>query len=675
MNILKVGNKMITVLVTSVGGGVGQSILDSLSFYPETYKIVGLDIEEYVYASSQCDSFVQAPRIAEPNYIDFLLESCILYGVDILIPGNDMELLLLSEKKYLFSDVGVEVIVSPSRIIELSRDKFEWFCEFGDILPIVPTCRATDYLNDPSSFNDIVYPLIAKPAGGSASENVYIAHSLDDLKALDLRDHILQSYLFPCENDRDYEAIKRSVEKGVLIQKSELSLQLVFDSNSNLKGYFASINRLKSGVPVDIEIVNNALISDIVNKVVIVLSRESVIGPVNLQGRITDQGIYFFEMNLRFTGITGNRAFLGFNEVKYIVDHFTHSPAILGDPSLVSSRAGRRQYSCRAIPIDVTKNTKTILIVGGTSWAARNFISSCAKSEPLSNINWVISSRDLNKCQSYYLDMLSDDVFSNIIFINSDYNSLLSVMPQIDVLINFAFPLATAEPKEFFEALELTNDIVDILKIVCVNKVINISSQSVYPRGRELPLNENVSPCPETLYSLSKLNQEFSFKSVRRFNNSSHILNLRIGRLIGGRTSIPKSQLPFKLLDYMLGSCSSENSFTILASNGISFLDVDHFCGFLQSVITDDKSKFSSGEDSIFNLASYNTNMNQFYTAVKNAIVMKGLSYREPIICNDSPSDYLWIDYSKASEYYENLMVLDETVINSIDLYLSGDIE
>jgi hypothetical protein len=85
---------MIRVLVTSVGGGVGQSIVDSLSLLNEMYYIVGLDISEHVYSRSQCNEFKLSKKIIEPDYLQFLLDMCVDSKIDILIPGNDAELVL-----------------------------------------------------------------------------------------------------------------------------------------------------------------------------------------------------------------------------------------------------------------------------------------------------------------------------------------------------------------------------------------------------------------------------------------------------------------------------------------------------------------------------------------------------------------------------------------------------
>ncbi len=109
---------MINVLITSVGGGVGQSVVDSISHLKSDYYIVGLDLSDKIYAKNQCDKFVISPRINQPNYIDFLISICEEYSIDILIPGHDGELELLSRNVEAFNSKGVAVVVSRLCLLE-----------------------------------------------------------------------------------------------------------------------------------------------------------------------------------------------------------------------------------------------------------------------------------------------------------------------------------------------------------------------------------------------------------------------------------------------------------------------------------------------------------------------------------------------------------------------------
>ena len=96
---------MVTVLVTAVGGGVGQSVVDCLSEKPDQFMIIGCDSGPNLYALSQCDLFLELPHSSAPEYISTLLDICKRNYVDFLIPGHDKELWLISKNKHFFEDV------------------------------------------------------------------------------------------------------------------------------------------------------------------------------------------------------------------------------------------------------------------------------------------------------------------------------------------------------------------------------------------------------------------------------------------------------------------------------------------------------------------------------------------------------------------------------------------
>src|SRR5205085_689933 len=66
------GLSMTRVLVTGVGGGVGQSILKSLSDSP--YAVVGADAEPLAAGLYAVPKAYRIPYAAAPDYVDRLIE-------------------------------------------------------------------------------------------------------------------------------------------------------------------------------------------------------------------------------------------------------------------------------------------------------------------------------------------------------------------------------------------------------------------------------------------------------------------------------------------------------------------------------------------------------------------------------------------------------------------------
>src|SRR5690606_28978389 len=134
-----------------------------------------------------------------------------------------------------FREKDIEVIVSEPKIIAVSRDKQDWYNFFAPLgCKIVPTISVKDFLERP---DENTLPAIVKPSGGSASQGIYIVNDLSELEGLN-GDDIIQPYLFPETTDENYQSIYKAVKTGKFLQKSEISIQLVFSKNSKLSGIF-----------------------------------------------------------------------------------------------------------------------------------------------------------------------------------------------------------------------------------------------------------------------------------------------------------------------------------------------------------------------------------------------------------------------------------------------------
>lgn len=200
--------------------------------------------------------------------------------------------------------------------------------------------------------------------------------------------HIIQELALPHDRDPNREYCLRMISKGVNPQVAEVSIQYVFDRSDNVIGRMASYNKLNNGIPIEIlPIEDDAMWTD-VEKLLPALVELGARGPVNLQGRITNKGIKIFEINARFTGITGLRAALGFNEVEACIRHWlTDEP--MYDLKINQGKAGIRQTADKVIAIDQNeevakiskglngihlKTKKTLLVTGSTGSIGRRLV-------------------------------------------------------------------------------------------------------------------------------------------------------------------------------------------------------------------------------------------------------------------------------------------------------------
>jgi len=300
----------VTAVVTSVGGGVGQSIIKGLNLSMERrgdidYKIVGTDADEFASGLYRTDVGYLVPRADEEGYVKKIIDIIQEEDADILIPGHDSELPKIAKNRHRIESKGdVEVLISPEKTVKIGSDKLETFRflkENGFETPLTALPKEMDKVIENRGF-----PVVIKPRTGSASAGLFIATDRDDLKdALSRsKDAIIQEYLVP-ENwgaDLDKSDLRRQID--------EYSTEVIVSKEGRVVNSLSNWRKMENGVPSVAKIRPYNEIRKVCEKIAQSLD---VVGPVNFQARVTESGPTFFEINTRFSGSTAVRCAAGFN--------------------------------------------------------------------------------------------------------------------------------------------------------------------------------------------------------------------------------------------------------------------------------------------------------------------------------------------------------------------------
>ena len=117
----------ITVLVTGSGAPGIRGTLYSLknNFDGRNIKTIGTDIKDNVIGKFLCDKFYQINKPSSPEYLEQLLSICKNENVDVLLPQNTSELLVLSQTKKEFESIGTNVAISDEESITVANDKYK----------------------------------------------------------------------------------------------------------------------------------------------------------------------------------------------------------------------------------------------------------------------------------------------------------------------------------------------------------------------------------------------------------------------------------------------------------------------------------------------------------------------------------------------------------------------
>jgi carbamoylphosphate synthase large subunit len=317
----------VNILVTAVGGGVGQAILRALKKSSLHYKVVGTDINPWAAGLYCCDQGYLVPAAGHESYGAKILEICAEERVNVVIPGSDPELPWLAELAPKLLEAGIISIVGSKQSVQICRDKQKAYSFFSSKnLPFIKTLR----LNSDADFRSLLasdFPLVVKPFNGSASQDVHVVFNMRELEKLrgdKNKDFIIQEYLIP----KGWNLVKGRISqgdvknRGRLVQIDEISIQVLLTERGAPVASFTSLNSLKDGVPITIEPQKGMEAEEIARQMAKALGEVGLKGPCNFQCKLTAKGPQFFEVNPRFTGITAVRARFGFNEVEALIRLF-----------------------------------------------------------------------------------------------------------------------------------------------------------------------------------------------------------------------------------------------------------------------------------------------------------------------------------------------------------------
>ena len=292
---------MITLLITGVGGPLGQALIKAGQASSIPCRLIGTDCSPLSVGLQWVEAGYVMPKAADrEEYICAVKEINAKERIDLILPGSDSELVLLSEHAAeLRAASGAVVVASPPDILRIAMDKFQT-CEFLKAARLnYPRFSPLDGNGAVSALvDDCGFPLIAKPIRGSGSRGLCKIHSWADIQYLTGlgAEMVVQEYLKP--DDQEYTVAVYQQRSGVTVGSICLKRELVAGNT-----YRAWVDQ-NEVIQAEAEAVVRAL---------------GPFGPCNVQLRLTARGAVAFEINPRFSGTTAMRAHFGYNEVEMAI--------------------------------------------------------------------------------------------------------------------------------------------------------------------------------------------------------------------------------------------------------------------------------------------------------------------------------------------------------------------
>ena len=296
------------VLVTAVGGNIGQGVVKALRAGRRDYFIVGADMEPRSAGFSIVDRPAVTPGAGDPALAAMLIDLIRAERLEAIFVCSPAELEFFSrEQASLETATGVRVLVNPASVIRIGQDKYEtavFLAERGFAGP--ETALASDRAAVDRVIERWGFPLIVKPRGGWTAVNVF---RLDTREAIDaarvlVPDLVVQRYL---------------PDAG-----EEFTAGVVGSAASGAFAWISLRRDLVQGTTYRTELAQDPAVGA---RMVALAQALGVEGTCNFQFRLVDGQPLVFEINPRFSGTSGIRYLYGFNDPEMVFEH-----ACLGQP-------------------------------------------------------------------------------------------------------------------------------------------------------------------------------------------------------------------------------------------------------------------------------------------------------------------------------------------------------
>lgn len=275
---------MRSVIVTGIGGVVGQGILRNIRAMGIDLNIIGVNIDGVSAGNHLCDHVHQVPYAYDAGYIEAMVKIEREHHAELILPSTDYETYHLSMNRAAFN---AKLAASPADTVAFCLDKYINFQRFSEAgIPFAASSL-------PSTYAGQFQKTVVKPREGRGSRNIHVdpptPGQFDD-------GYVVQEYL----------------------DGPELTTTFYVRQDGTLHGFITFERQLEQGSTSRCEVVDayDREIGELLNAM---LGAFVFRGSCNLQSRVTSRGVIPFEINCRISGTNSVRSQFGFPDVAYAV--------------------------------------------------------------------------------------------------------------------------------------------------------------------------------------------------------------------------------------------------------------------------------------------------------------------------------------------------------------------
>jgi carbamoyl-phosphate synthase large subunit len=242
------------------------------------------------------DGYKEVKRVTDLNYIEDLIAICIDWQIKLIVPTIDTELLILSQNKDKFNNLGIKIVVSDEKFVAICRDKRMTNLFFTEKNIDIP--KQYDKTN-------YQFPVFIKPYDGSLSKDIYLINKENELTEFHLQNSKLMFM----------EYIDNSLY-------DEFTIDAYYDRKSELKCVVPRKRILVRSGEINKGLTcNNFLVDYVIKKLSVI---EGAIGCLTIQVFFNEkiQRVVGIEINPRFGGGYPLSYFAGANYPKFLMEEY-----------------------------------------------------------------------------------------------------------------------------------------------------------------------------------------------------------------------------------------------------------------------------------------------------------------------------------------------------------------
>lgn len=191
-------------------------------------KVIATDCSNLAPALYEADQHYIVPRLDEEGYIEKILSICKENDIKAVLSLIDPELEVLAKHRSAFLEIGTIPIVSDIDVVQTCFDKYKMF----NFLVENEFQTVKSYIDKEEFFRDVEtgkidYPVFVKPVKGSASININMVNSKEEIELLYSRydNLMIQEYMDGTEYGVDVYIDMISGEPVALFAKEKIKMR------------------------------------------------------------------------------------------------------------------------------------------------------------------------------------------------------------------------------------------------------------------------------------------------------------------------------------------------------------------------------------------------------------------------------------------------------------------